>query len=621
MKLAELKKLAARYKIKGRSKMNKAQLERALVPHLRVKKSRKPVKKSRKPVKKSRKPVKKSRKPVKKSRKPVKRKTVAQIRADCKKQGLVYDPKTKKCRQSKRRVVKKSRKPVKKPVKKPVYKSRKPRPKKSRKISSSSGMCTRGNKILADYKKWSDKLSKDLSNQSKNRLLTEKYSKPSSNKPVIDPSTKKSVGVKNIPDDSLSASSWTPYIDDGKLDEDYRNDKFYKLSTCQKTCPNHGVLAQTDLNNLLGMASARAATCPFCNEAFKLKSEKKRPPYGTMTVSKMGKFFEIEFMMKSGTADGQSYGSRNQWAYLPISEEGKLGLWLMVEGFKKGKLFTIGRSVTTGRFGIVFGGMHMKTSTSGGLSNHGYGRNPVKDMKDVVLQSMINEGNAVGVFTPSQLADFACEEEKHKNKFRVKKNFESGSIDTYIGPDEAAYNEILQKYLKGKSFTGDEDPVRARRSNSGHRIKLFVPPVEDLKAHPLKFQRFITQLQVECANSLEDMAILSDLLNPQKSKKFRMEDCSGCECKLEEKQKNIDKTYRDLQEAIKEEATDEKKDELARKYYRLVIDFQKWQGEYCDDACQCKTSAKYCCDPYKCVTLQNKKHCLHKDQINQLGWY
>ncbi len=266
MNLAELKKLAAKHKIKGRSKMNKAQLERALVPHLRVKKSRKPVKKSRKPVK---------------------RKTVAQIRADCKKQGLVYDPKTKRCRQSKRRVPKKSRKPVKKPVKKPVYKSRKPRPKKSRKISSSSGMCTRGNKILADYKKWSDKLSKDLSNQSKNRLLTEKYSKPSSNKPVIDPSTKKSVGVKNIPDDSLSASSWTPYIDDGKLDEDYRNDKFYKLSTCQKTCPNHGVLAQTDLNNLLGMASARAATCPFCNEAFKLKSEKKRPPYGTMTVSKI----------------------------------------------------------------------------------------------------------------------------------------------------------------------------------------------------------------------------------------------------------------------------------------------------------------------------------------------
>jgi len=59
----------------------------------------------RKPrVKKSRKPrVKKSRKPrMKKSRKPrVKKKTLAQLRAECKKQGLVYDLKTKKCRRPK----------------------------------------------------------------------------------------------------------------------------------------------------------------------------------------------------------------------------------------------------------------------------------------------------------------------------------------------------------------------------------------------------------------------------------------------------------------------------------------------------------------------------------------
>ena len=50
MKLAELKKLATNHNIRGRSKMNKAQLEKALS---RVRHSRKPVKKkSRKPVKK-----------------------------------------------------------------------------------------------------------------------------------------------------------------------------------------------------------------------------------------------------------------------------------------------------------------------------------------------------------------------------------------------------------------------------------------------------------------------------------------------------------------------------------------------------------------------------------------
>ena len=95
--LKELKKLATQHKIKGRSKMNKSQLEKALAPHIRsVKKSRKvrakkPVKKpakksvvslaylivqakvrAKKPVKK---PAKKSRKVrVKKSRKPIAKK-------------------------------------------------------------------------------------------------------------------------------------------------------------------------------------------------------------------------------------------------------------------------------------------------------------------------------------------------------------------------------------------------------------------------------------------------------------------------------------------------------------------------------------------------------------------
>ena len=74
--LKELKQLATKYKIKGRSKMNKAQLEKALAKH--VKSVKKSVKKSRKArIKKSRKSrVKKSRKArVKKSRKPVIRKS------------------------------------------------------------------------------------------------------------------------------------------------------------------------------------------------------------------------------------------------------------------------------------------------------------------------------------------------------------------------------------------------------------------------------------------------------------------------------------------------------------------------------------------------------------------
>ena len=83
--------------------------------------------KSRKYVK-SRKPRRKSRKPKKKSDKRRSRKTIKQIRAECKRKGLVYDPKTKRCRKrtSRKSVRKKSR----------AKKSRKARAKKSVKRKS-----------------------------------------------------------------------------------------------------------------------------------------------------------------------------------------------------------------------------------------------------------------------------------------------------------------------------------------------------------------------------------------------------------------------------------------------------------------------------------------------------
>ena len=85
----------------------------------RIKKSKRTKRKSRK-----RRSVKR-----KASRKP-KKKTVKELRADCKARGLVYDPKTKKCRVSKRRSAKrKSRK-----VKRKVSRKRRSAKRKSRKV-------------------------------------------------------------------------------------------------------------------------------------------------------------------------------------------------------------------------------------------------------------------------------------------------------------------------------------------------------------------------------------------------------------------------------------------------------------------------------------------------------
>ena len=93
----------------------------------RIEARQEPAKKSKKkPAKKSKKkPAKKSsRKP--KAKKSSKKKTIAQIRAECKEKGLVYDRETKRCRKSKRGK-KKS------PAKKSKKSSRKPKAKKSKK--------------------------------------------------------------------------------------------------------------------------------------------------------------------------------------------------------------------------------------------------------------------------------------------------------------------------------------------------------------------------------------------------------------------------------------------------------------------------------------------------------
>ena len=89
-------------------------------------------------------------------------------------------------------------------------------------------------------------------------------------------------------------------------------------------------------------------------------------------------------------------------------QDSLLALWLLVQAWEKGKLFTLGTSVTHGTFGIVFGGIHMKSRMDGGLSNHGYGADPVNElsMKNGVLSSLISECAAVDIFTPQQQAEF-----------------------------------------------------------------------------------------------------------------------------------------------------------------------------------------------------------------------
>ena len=201
----------------------------------------------------------------------------------------------------------------------------------------------------------------------------------------------------NVPDDTISLVTYMPYNDD----IDYKGVKFYKLGTCSKTCQNKGIFAKNDLDNMLihGYNS-----CPLCKEPYDITNIPTKPPFGIMSYGVYNdgkiKWHNIHFDLYY-----DKY-KRTQNAYYPICDEGDLALWLICEAWKNGKLFTMGTSVSTGIYGIVFNGIHLRTLMSGGITNHGYSSNPKQDMKNI-LTNLINECNAFNIFTPSQLDDFA----------------------------------------------------------------------------------------------------------------------------------------------------------------------------------------------------------------------
>ena len=113
------------------------------------------------------------------------------------------------------------------------------------------------------------------------------------------------------------------------------------------------------------------------------------------------------------------YGGRNQCAYIPYMKdciESNLAVWLMIQAWIMGKVFTTGISVTHGWYGIVFGDIHIKSSTCGGINEHGYGHNPIADLRNSVLLNLISECNSVDIFTPEQLNDFFNNDPKLTNK-------------------------------------------------------------------------------------------------------------------------------------------------------------------------------------------------------------
>lgn len=81
----------------------------------------------------------------------------------------------------------------------------------------------------------------------------------------------------------------------------------------------------------------------------------------------------IDYSMNPGKKGNINFPGTHRTAYLPNCPDGQEVLKLLQEAFSRKLIFTIGRSVTTGRDNqIVWNGVHHKTNLSGGSAYFGY---------------------------------------------------------------------------------------------------------------------------------------------------------------------------------------------------------------------------------------------------------
>eukprot|EP00940_MAST-03C_sp_MAST-3C-sp2_P000161 g161.t1 len=163
-----------------------------------------------------------------------------------------------------------------------------------------------------------------------------------------------------------------------------------------------------------------ASKCPICSTRFAIPGPQ---PSGTMTLSlnpsKCAGFSNcgsivLNYNFPGGTQGKQHYHPGNRYAgtsrtaYLPDNAKGRDAMALLIKAFEAGILFRVGKSVTTGRDDqTVWGGVHQKTSYSGGTSAHGW-------PDDSYFSRLVSECAAAGVFSDKWLAERAKERKKHR---------------------------------------------------------------------------------------------------------------------------------------------------------------------------------------------------------------
>jgi hypothetical protein len=205
-------------------------------------------------------------------------------------------------------------------------------------------------------------------------------------------------------------------------DETYtkeENKKFIVLHTCEKHCSNHGIFEKEEFDGILDSQNK----CPFCNAEFSLSSKKQTPPFGFAALNYFyasssliphTNWLKYTFILdKPPNNSGQSE-TTERVAFYPLTFNGIIATYLVKDAFYAGKLFKYSTSLYSGKYGVVYGNVHLRTGAHGGVHNHAYGNNPVKELDETVLKNLISECNGFDIYSPEQIIDFFPKTKKYE---------------------------------------------------------------------------------------------------------------------------------------------------------------------------------------------------------------
>lgn len=205
--------------------------------------------------------------------------------------------------------------------------------------------------------------------------------------------------------------------------------------------PNRCIFRKSVIRRCL-MSSPR---CPSCGYFFLVPGPQ---PSGTLSV-KLESFscegfprkgtLVLHYSFPSGTQGarmkrpGQSYCGTSRTVYLPNTDKGREGCHLLVKAFERGHLFVVGDSVTTGAQNcVVWGGIHQKTSTSGGTECHGW-------PDSTYFERLQHECAGAGVFTDTQ------ERYMQRTQERDHRRLTEALVNNISTPDVAVAGGAIDK--------------------------------------------------------------------------------------------------------------------------------------------------------------------------------